>query len=323
MSMEKAMTISVVTPSYNQGRYLAETIESVLGQEGDFYLDYIIVDGGSDDDSVEIIMRYERLLSEGMLEAKCRGIRYRWISEKDRGQTDALIKGFRMAEGEILAWLNSDDTYLQGTLQTVAAFFRKNSGTALLYGDAHYCDSGGKIIGRYPTEDFVLRKLAYFNFICQPSTFFRREAFEAVGGLDDALHYAMDYDLFVRICKQFTCCHLPQFFSKYRLHEVSKTVRDDVLFENYEETLHVARKYFDWAPLNLVYGSCNYYCLTRLPGSLTRLRPLVTGVALLCTLPRSLWLNRGLRREDLKLLRPANLKKIFKERLEILLGSDD
>ncbi|SPQ00560.1 putative Glycosyltransferase [Candidatus Sulfobium mesophilum] len=314
------MTISIITPSYNQAQFLAETIQSVLGQEGDFNLDYIIVDGGSTDDSVAIIKHFERLLGEGGRQVKCRGINYRWISEKDKGQTDALIKGFRMAEGEILAWLNSDDIYLPDTLQTVSAFFRENPGTALLYGDAHYCDTDGKIIGRYPAEDFNLRKLAYFNFICQPSTFFRREAFEAVGGLDERLHFAMDFDLSVRICKQFPCCYLPRFFSKYRLHEVSKTVRDDVLFENYEEMLHVARKYFDWAPLSLVYGSCTYYCLARLPRFLTRFRSLVIGAALFCTLPRSLWLNRGLRREDLKLLSLSNFRKMFKKRMEILRG---
>src|SRR4030067_2319821 len=129
------MVITIVTPSYNQGRYLAETIESVLGQEGDFYLDYVITDGGSTDGSVEIIRRYERLLNEGARTIQCRGVRYRWVSEKDRGQSDAIMKGFRMAEGEILAWVNSDDAYLKGALQTVCSFFLRNPLTALLFGE--------------------------------------------------------------------------------------------------------------------------------------------------------------------------------------------
>ncbi len=318
--MNSQTVISVITPSYNQGCYLAETIESVLTQEGDFCLDYIIVDGGSTDESVEIIKRYERLMREGAWKLKCGGVNYRWISEEDKGQTDALIKGFRMAEGEILAWLNSDDVYLPGALQLAAVFFRENPMTALLYGDTHYFDADGNIIGKYPAENFDLVKLARFNFICQPSTFFRREAFSTVGGLDGSLNYAMDYDLFVRICKQFDCFYLPQFLSKYRLHEVSKTVRDDVLFDNHEEILRIALKYFDWAPLNVVYGSSYYFCRSRLPQYLRKFRPLVLGAALVFTVFRSLWLNRGLRREDLKLLKMANLRKIFKDRMEILTG---
>jgi glycosyltransferase involved in cell wall biosynthesis len=312
--------VSIITPSYNQGDFLRQTIESVIGQAGDFYLDYLIIDGGSTDGSVEIIKHYARLLDEENWEIKCRGINCRWLSEKDRGQTHALMKGFRLAEGQILTWLNSDDVYLDGTLHTVAAFFRDNPATALLYGEAHYCNADGEIIGRYPTEAFNLGRLPYFNFFCQPSTFFRRETFEAVGGLDETLHYAMDYDLFVKIGKQFVCCYLPCFFSKYRLHEGSKTVLDDVLYENHEEVLRLALKHFGWAPLTRVYGSCSYYCRARLPGPLTRFRLFGITAALFCTLARSLWLNRGLRQEDLKLLSSENFRKIFKNRMEILRG---
>jgi glycosyltransferase involved in cell wall biosynthesis len=314
------MMVSIVTPSYNQGCYLADTIESILRQEGDFQIDYIIVDGASTDGSVEIITHYEKLLETGNWPVKCRGITFRWISEKDRGQTEALMKGLRMATGEVLAWLNSDDLYLPGTLQAVAAFFRTNPGTALLYGDADYCDTVGNFMGRYPTEKFEFAKLAYFNFICQPSTFFRKRAFEAVGGLDETLHYVMDYDLFVRIGKQFACRYVPQVFSKYRLHETSKTMLDEALFDNHEEALRSALKHFGWAPLNRVYGACNYFCLSRLPAPLAKLRFLVIGATIFCTLPRSLLLNRGLRRADLKLLRLNNFRKLTKDRIEILQG---
>jgi glycosyltransferase involved in cell wall biosynthesis len=312
--------VSIITPSFNQGQFLAATIESVLGQEGDFYLDYLIMDGGSKDDSVEIIKRNDRLLLEKGWPVKCRGITYRWASEKDRGQADAIIKGFNQAKGDILAWLNSDDLYLPGTLQTVAAFFRDNPDTALLYGDAHYCDSEGKIIGRYPTEGFDLNKLAYRNFFCQPSTFFRKTAYEAVGGLDDTLNFTMDYDLFIRMGKQLDCRYLPQFLSQYRLHETSKTIHSDDLFQYHEEILRLTLKHFNWAPLNQIYGSCNYYCQSRLPGGLKRSRPLVIGAAAVCTIFRSLWLNRGLRKEDLRLLHFASFRKLFKERLDILRG---
>jgi glycosyltransferase involved in cell wall biosynthesis len=315
--------ISIVTPSYNQGAFLAETIESVISQEGDFSIDYIIVDGGSSDNSVDIIRHYDALLKKGEWPVKCLGITFRWLSEKDKGQTDALMKGFRMAKGGVFAWLNSDDTYLPGTLQTAADFLRDNPDIGLLYGDAHYCDTAGAIIGRYRTEEFDLNTLASFNFICQPSAFFRKDVFDAVAGLDESLHFAMDYDLWIRIGKRFTCRYLPQFLSKYRLHEASKTVRDESLFENGEEALRLAIKHFDRAPLTRVYNSCNFYCRSRLPAFLTKSRLVVICSTLICALSRSLWLNRGIRRNDLRLLNLVNFRKIFKSRLEIMTGKRD
>jgi glycosyltransferase involved in cell wall biosynthesis len=315
-----APVISIVTPSYNQGEFLEATIISVLSQKGDFHLDYLVIDGGSSDRSPYIIRDFAERLERKEWPVRCHGIRYRWVSEKDGGQTDALAKGFRHAEGNILAWLNSDDTYLPGAFQAVAAHFRRNPAVGLIYGDAHYSDSDGEIVGRYPVEDYELGKLAYFNFMCQPSTFFRKEAFESVGGLDASLEYVMDYDLFVRIAKRFSCCYLPQSLAMYRLHETSKTIRDDTLFANHEESLLVALKHFGWAPLNRVYGSCNYYCLSRLPRLLVNLRFPVFAGAFLYTLGRSLFLNRGLRRADLKFINLINFRKIFKERMEILKG---
>ena len=314
------MIISIVTPSYNQGQFLAETIESVINQEGDFCIDYIVVDGASVDNSVDIIRHYEHLLNEGNWPIKCLGITFRWLSERDKGQTDALAKGFRMAEGELLAWLNSDDSYLPGALQTAAVFFRDYPETGLLYGDAHYCDTAGTIIGRYRTEAFAFDKLAWFNFICQPSTFFTREAYEAVGGLDTTLQFAMDYDLWIRIGRRFPCRYLPRFLSTYRLHEASKTIRDETLFKNSEEGLRVAIKHFNWAPLTRVYNSCTFHCSARFPACLARCRAVVICSAILCTAFRSFQLNRGIRRNDLRLLNRENFRKLFKSRLEIMTG---
>lgn len=313
--------ISIITPSFNQGEFLIETIESVINQTGDFCIDYIIVDGGSTDNSVDSIKHYEYLLKRGEWPITCRGITFRWSSERDRGQTDALAKGFRMAEGEICAWLNSDDIYLQGTLQNVAAFFRDYPETGLLYGDAHYCDASGAIIGRYRTEEFDHDTLAWFNFICQPATFFRRSVFEAVGGLDDTLHFAMDYDLWVRIGTRFPCRYLPLFLATYRLHEASKTIRDATLYKNSEEALRLAMKYYKWAPLTRVYNSCNFYCRTHLPEFLGNFRPVMVSMTLICTLIRSLLLNRGIRGNDLRLLNRANFRKLFKSRIEIMTGT--
>jgi glycosyltransferase involved in cell wall biosynthesis len=314
------MNFSIITPSFNQGHFLPETIESVIGQEGDFVLDYIIVDGGSTDDSVAIIRRYGAMIERGDWPIRCQGIRFRWLSEKDKGQTDALMKGFRMAQGGIFAWLNSDDTYLPGALRTAAAFFREHPETGLLYGDAYYHDTAGTVIGRYRTEAFDFDKLAWFNFICQPSTFFRRDAFEEVSGLDETLHFAMDYDLWIRVSKRFPCRYLPEFLSTYRLHEASKTIRDETLFENSEEALRIAIKYFGWAPLTRIYNSCSFRCRAELPSLLSGSRLAVIPAALLCTVFRSILLNRGIRRNDLKLLNRENFRKLFKNRVDIMTG---
>lgn len=318
--MNPTVTVSIVTPSYNQAEYLAAAMESVLGQEGEFFLDYLVIDGGSSDGSPAIIRRYQEMLESGEWETGCRGIRFRWLSEPDAGQSDALLKGFRMADGEILAWLNSDDLYLPGTIQTITEFFRQFPAVGLVYGDALYCDAAGSILGRYPGAPFDLDRLAFFNFIPQPSTFFQRTAYEAVGGLDISLNFVMDYDLSIRICKQFPCRYLPRELSHYRLHEAAKTVRNEVLFDNHEEGVRVALKHFAWAPLNMVYGSCNYYCRKKIPAPLKRSRLLLIAASLLCALFRSIWLNRGIDSRDFRLLSADNLRKLFKDRREILLG---
>jgi len=310
--------ITVVTPSYNQGEFLEETLVSVLSQEGDFFLDYLVIDGASTDSSLEILRRYADLLERCEWPVHCRNIRFRWLSEPDKGQTDALQKGFAMAEGDVFAWLNSDDTYQTGALQSVAKFFNDNPDSGLFYGGAEYCDAVGQLIGRYPTEAFDFEKLAWFNFFCQPATFFRKEVFVESGGLDPTLHFAMDYDLFVRLAKSYKVSYEPRSFATYRLHEEAKTMCNSVLYKNHEEALHVALKHFGWAPLNRVYGSCHYYCSDKFPKFLGRIRLFPVVAAIFCTLLRSLWLNHGLRRRDLKLLSWGNLRKTFKNRMEIL-----
>lgn len=314
------MLFSIITPSYNQGGFLSATIESVIGQTGDFSIDYIIVDGGSSDNTVDVIRQYEELLQRGEWPIKCQTITFRWVSETDKGQTDALMKGFRMARGELFAWLNSDDTYLPGTLQIAADFFSENTDAGLMYGKAHYCDADGKIVGTYRTDTFDLGKLAYANIISQPAAFFRRNAFEAVGGLDVTLHYSMDYDLWIRLGKHFPCHHITQFLATYRLHETSKTINNETLIRNSEESLGVTLRHFDWAPMTRVYTACAIRCTSSLPDFLIRNRLLFTVLVAACSIASSLRLNHGLHRNDLKLLTRENFRKLFKERLEIMTG---
>ena len=304
--------ISIVTPSFNQAPFLPETIESVISQAGDFSIDYLIMDGGSTDGSVEIIRQYAAALERGEREVYCRGISFRWVSEHDAGQTDALTKGFRMARGDILAWLNSDDFYLPGALQRVAEFFRGHSGAALVYGDARYCDAAGKDAGRYHAEPYDLMRLAAANIICQPAAFFRKSAFDAAGGLDPSLDFVMDLDLWIRIGRQGVCSYLPGELAVYRLHDCSKTIAVATLSANAEEALNVVRRHVGWAPLTRVYTACSLRNPSRGGG--------FSLPALVCTLLRSLLLNRGLNRNDLRLLSRDNFRKLFRSRHELMTG---
>ncbi len=309
--------LSIITPSFNQGRFIEETITSVLGQEGDFFLDYIIVDGGSKDNSVELMKKYESILQRKEWPIKCRGIEYRWVSEKDNGQTEAIMKGFRMANGEVLAWLNSDDTYLPGVLQQAAAAFAKEPGAIVLYGRSYFTDVEGKVIGKYPTEPFDVRRLAQFNFICQPSTFFRKSALDAVGGLDRALHYVMDYDLWIRLARKFEFTYLPQYLSNYRLHEESKTISPKASLANHKEALEAVRKYYGWSPLNRVYMYCYHVLKSKMPSALITFNFPLIFLSLPFALVKYVSMNKGIRLEDLKMITPSNIRKLFMDWMDI------
>jgi len=308
-------TISIITPSLNQGDFIEETIRSVVSQEGDFFLDYIVVDGGSTDNSVEIIKKCENLLSDGDLSVHCRGIKYRWMSEGDNGQSDAINKGFRMAEGEILAWLNSDDTYFPNTLQRVADLFRPHPDLDVLYGKAYFTNERGEITGMYPTEPFDYQRLATFNFICQPSTFFRREAWNETGGLDTSLHYVMDYDLMIRMTKQFRVMYLTEFLSAYRLHEKSKTISRSIALMNHRECLKTVVRHFHWAPLNRVYGYCSQLIEQRMPPLLARLKFPIALLSIPLSFAMCIRLNRGIRLEDLKMINSKNISEFVREHM--------
>jgi glycosyltransferase involved in cell wall biosynthesis len=308
-------TISIITPSFNQGKFLEETILSVIGQAGDFCLDYIIVDGGSTDNSVDVIRKYDTLIREGVYPVRCRDLSYRWVSEKDAGQAHAINKGFEMADGSILAWLNSDDLYLAGALAGIVDTFGQNAGIDVVYGKARFIDEAGSVIGKYPTGPFTYRMMAAFNYVCQPSVFFRREALEKTGVLDQDLKFVMDYDLWIRMAAQYNFTYLPEFLSSYRLHKESKTISPDVSVANHEECLKTVMKYYHWAPFNRVYGYCHHLIKYRMPS--IRPRSAVVLLSVFLSAVKYLHLNKRIKLDDLRMINSRNFDKLSKEWVDI------
>jgi glycosyltransferase involved in cell wall biosynthesis len=202
--------VSIITPSYNQAAFLEQTIQSVLGQEG-VPVEYLIVDGGSTDGSVEIIRKYADRLAW-------------WVSERDAGQAEAINKGLQRAKGEIVAWLNSDDLYLPGTIARAVTAFEAHPETSLVFGDAVTIDPAGRQIGRLAFGDWGLDELMGFRIICQPAVLMRRTILEQAGYLDPSYHYLLDHQLWLRIARLSPICHVPQVWAQARHHPGAKNV---------------------------------------------------------------------------------------------------
>ena len=202
-------SMTIVTPSLNQGKYIRETIESVMRQQYSG-LEYIVLDGGSTDDTLDILKSYPHL---------------KWLSERDRGQSDAINKGFDRAQNDIVAWINSDDSYVNGALEKAGYFMREHPEIDVLYGDCYLTNETGKILRARREIDFDPNVLLFgFNYIPQPSTFFRRSAVMRAGRLDISLKYSMDYEYFLRLCKSGARFqHVKEFLSFYRLQPGSVT----------------------------------------------------------------------------------------------------
>jgi glycosyltransferase involved in cell wall biosynthesis len=207
--------VSIITPSFNQARYIEATIRSVLEQDYPS-IEYIIVDGGSSDGSVDIIRHYSDKLAW-------------WVSEKDKGQTDALNKGFSQAKGEILAWINSDDTYEAGAISSAVKYLTEHPETGLIYADTNFIDEKGWVIGKFPAAqtDYGRLRQGYVH-IPQQAAFFRAGLWRQVGPLDPDFYFAMDYDLWVRLAKIAPIVYLPgQTWANFRLHNTGKTIAAD------------------------------------------------------------------------------------------------
>jgi len=303
--------ISIVTPSFNQGKFIEETIKSIWSQKGDFELEHIIADGGSTDQTLEIIRKYDNLYRSKKYPFRCQKFTFKWWSKKDKGQADAINQGFQRTKGEILAWLNSDDTYLPGTINRVLHTFHSHPAVSAVYGKAYFINPEGKIVGEYPTERFNDIRLAMFNFICQPSLFFKKEVLKIIGPLDIKLNYVMDYDLWIRMSKRFTFYYLQEFLSKYRLHKESKTISPLHALASHKECLDTVMKYYKWAPINRVYGYCYNLIRSQLSYSLNKKKFFIILLSLLFSFTKYIQINKGVKFEDVKMIKFANIKKLF------------
>lgn len=262
---------SIVTPSYNQGSYIGGTIESVVTQAGDFYIDYIIMDGGSSDSTLKIIQESEKKIQKdsrtevlngqtfysGNASVKCRGVSFRYFSEKDRGQSDALNKGYKIIIGTYFSWLNSDDKLLPGTLEKVKSVL-SDPAKQLVYGGAQAFDSEGKLLWKHnPAEVTVFNMLYREEGVPQPSIFWKREITDDRETLvREELRYTMDTELWFHFFKKrIRWNRIADELSIQIYHPDSKSCEGDSMFEKFmpentkiktefKESLGFAHRYF-------------------------------------------------------------------------------
>lgn len=247
-SMSPPPRFTIVTPSFNQARFLEATIASVLDQDYP-QVEYIVLDGGSTDGSVDIIRRYADRLA-------C------WVSTPDRGQADAIARGFRLGSGNILGWLNSDDLLLPGCLSRVAREFAHHPDVGVVYGSRVLIDAEGREVGRYSPPTILSR--LYFSlgqWLPQESSFWRRSVYDAAGGLDTSLYFCLDYSLFVRMWPLTRFRRMRATLGALRVHPDTKTSRSARVMEEENEVIRRAHRLqgIKWPPLRrslelAVYG---------------------------------------------------------------------
>jgi glycosyltransferase involved in cell wall biosynthesis len=205
------LKISIIIPSYNQGKFIEETISSILDQNYQ-PIELIIIDGGSTDNTVSILRKYDKFIKF-------------WVSEKDSGQSNAINKGLKLTTGEIFAWQNSDDRYLPGAFEHINELMDQNDKIDLVFGGWNFIDVDGKIISNRKLNNYSLKKLQAGRKVPpQPAVFFRRSAIVKFGGINESLHQSMDYDLYLKIANKNNLFVTPRILGDFRIHQNSKTV---------------------------------------------------------------------------------------------------
>lgn len=238
------MKFSIVTPSYNSALFLNATIQSIKEQTYQDF-EHIVIDGGSTDGTIELLHQYPHL---------------KWVSEPDNGQSDAINKGFRLATGDILAWQNADDLYFPNTFQVVADFFKQNADVDLIYGNYQLIDVDGNVVTSVYPINWNQWLFAHGRFVpLQPTVFWRRRVYEAVGDLDETLHYCMDVDFFARASRQFKFAKIDATLGQFRIHNASKTQNSANARKVYCEHKQVLRKNYKYDFFDAIIFDLFYY----------------------------------------------------------------
>ena len=239
-SNQYGMKISVITPSFNQGRFIERTIQSVLTQ-GYQNFEYFICDGGSTDETLPILQFYQTNHD-----------RFKYISESDRGQAHAVNKGILRTDGEVIAWINSDDIYYANTFHKVIQIFKTNPDVSILYGQANHINEEDQVIEAYPVESWDYKRLTKTCYLCQPAVFFRRSIVDQMGLLDESFHYSIDYEFWLRCGKQVPFFYLATKLAASRLYPQNKTLTNrKAVF--YESSLAV-KKHIGFVPDQWLLG---------------------------------------------------------------------
>lgn len=232
--IEKQLLVSIVTPSYNKGPFIEETIRSIQSQVYP-HIEHIVMDGGSDDETLSILKKFEG--------------RIFWKSEPDSGQSDAINKGWKMAKGEIVAYLNADDTFFPDTVSTIVQYFNDHPDIKIVYGDGVLSKETGEVIGTHHAGPYHFSELLYGrNFILQPTVFFRRELLDEIGYIDPALHLAMDLDYWIRVGAKYPFGYIEKPLACAKIYADAKSVA--LLFKNVDELAAIVKKYYSSPAVN-------------------------------------------------------------------------